>query len=229
MLPMLAMRRIAKALCCLALACAVLAVTPASRAELAWESKEIHLKATPVDKEVVARYVFKNEGTEPVKFKSFDSTCGCVSITVSTMVVPPGAKGDVSVTFAPEFRIGNQRRAIVVQFDDAKQSKMALYLVVDIPEIVRPQPVFLKWGEGEAIEPKSVTIVTDEKYPVESMRVRSIHPHWQTKVTRIENSRNYALEVLPKRGPAPQGQYVEVEAKLTDGQVKRTNLYVVVR
>jgi len=196
---------------------------------LSWETKEIHLKASPLDKEVVARYAFKNDGAEPVRFKSFDSTCGCVSITVSTMVVPPGECGDVVVTFAPEYRIGNQRRAIVVQFDDATQAKMALYLVVEIPEIVRPQPAFLKWAEGESIEPKSVTIVTDEKYPVESLRVLSVLPHWQTNIRQVENSRNYTLEVLPKRGPVPQGQYVEVEAKLTDGQVKRTNLYVVVR
>lgn len=198
-------------------------------ADLVWEKKEIRLKAEPLDKEVVARYAFKNESAEAVRFKSFDSSCGCVSITVSTMVVPPGASGDVAVTFAPEHRIGTQKRPIVVQFDDSKQSKMALYLIVEIPEIIRPQPLFLKWEEGEKIEPKTTTIVTDESYPVESMRVRSTHPHWQITLTQIENSRNYSVQVLPRRGPAPEAQYVEVEATLTDGHIKRTNLYVVVR
>jgi hypothetical protein len=225
-LSIVTMDRLAKGLCYLIVTTASLVAGPA---DLAWDAKEIHLKATPSDKEVVARYGFRNEGKEAVKFKSFASTCGCVAITVSTMVVPPGAKGDVTVTFAPEFRIGTQRRPIAIQFDDEERTKMALYLIVEIPEIVRPQPAFLKWGEGEAMERKSVTIVTDEKYPVESIRVLSSHPSWKTKVTPLENSRNYALEVLPRRGPAPQGQYVEVEAKLADGQTKRANLYVVVR
>jgi hypothetical protein len=210
-------------------AAALLLTGLSARAELTWEHKEVHLKASPDEQEVVARYPFRNDGTETVKFKTFRSACGCVAITTSTMAVPPGAKGEVTVKFAPEYRLGDQKRPIVVQFDDAKQSKMALYLRVEIPEIVRPQPIFLKWGEQEEIEPKAVTIVTDEKYPVESVRVRTCHPAWETKITPIENSRNYTLEVLPRRGPAPHSQYVELEAKLADGRLKRTNVYVVVR
>lgn len=196
---------------------------------LVWDAKEIHLKAAPLEKEVVATYPFRNEGNETIKFKSFSSTCGCVSITVSTMVVPPGAKGEVTVVFAPEHRLGIQKRPIVIQFDDVERSRMALYLIVDIPEIVKPSPKFLKWAEGETIEPKSVTIVTDEKYPVESMRIISNHPHWKTKVTPVGNGGDHTLEILPRRGSMPLGEYVEVEAKLADGRIKRTNLYVVVR
>lgn len=200
-----------------------------ANAELVWERKEVHLKALPTDKEVVASYPFKNEGTEPVKFKSFKSACGCVSITASTMVVPPGEKGEVTVKFTPEFRIGSQKRPIAIQFDDATQSKMALYLKVEIPEVIRPQPIFLKWGPEETMDPKAVTILTDEQYPVESVSVRSPHPQWEAKVVPIENSRNYSVQILPMRGREPQSRYVEVEAKMADGQVKRTNVYVVVR
>jgi hypothetical protein len=208
---------------------AMLPGIPAARAELAWEQKEVRLKAAPEDKEVVAQYRFKNEGTETVKFKGFKSACGCISITSSLMEVPPGGQGEVSVKFVPEYRIGTQKRPIVVNFDDEQKSRMALYLTVEIPEIIRPQPIFLRWGPEETIGPKSVTIVTDVKYPVESMKVSAHHPQWQAKVVPVENSRNFTLEVLPKRGQTPQAQYVEVEAKLVDGQVKRTNLYVVVR
>ncbi|HEV7868260.1 MAG TPA: DUF1573 domain-containing protein [Chthoniobacteraceae bacterium] len=208
---------------------ALLLIGSPSRAELSWDHKEVHIKATPLETEVVARYPFKNEGTEPVKFKSFKSACGCVSITVSTMVVPPGAAGDVTVKFRPEFRIGDQKSPIAVQFDDVKQTRMALYLRVEIPEIIRPEPLFLKWGAGETLEPKTVTIITDEKYPVASMSTRAVNPRWQAKVTPIEHSRNYSLQVLPERGLGPQAQYVEVDAKLADGQVKRTKVYVVVR
>ncbi|MES2572054.1 MAG: DUF1573 domain-containing protein [Verrucomicrobiota bacterium] len=213
----------------LKLAAALLLFAPLGRAELVWEKKEVHLKASPSDKIVVARYPFKNEGTEPVKFKAFKSACSCVSVTASTMVVPPGEKGEVTVQFTPEFRIGDQKRPIAVQFDDAKQSRMALYLRVEIPEIIRPEPIFLKWGPEEALEPKTVTIIVDESHPVESMVARSINPLWETKAMPIENSRNYSVQVVPKRGPAPQAQNVEVEAKYADGRIKRTSIYVVVR
>ncbi|HET6408154.1 MAG TPA: DUF1573 domain-containing protein [Chthoniobacteraceae bacterium] len=201
----------------------------AARGEIVWEQREVRLKAAPEDKEVVATYRFKNDGSEQVKFKSFKSACGCISITSSMMEVPPGGQGELTVKFVPEHRIGTQKRPIAVQFDDEKKSRTALYLSVEIPEIIRPQPIFLRWGPEEAIAPKSVTIVADEKYPVESMTVRSKHPQWQAKVVPVENSGNYTLEILPRRAATPQAQYVEVEAKFADGQVKRTNLYVVVR
>lgn len=206
-----------------------LATAVVARGELVWESRDVRVKATPEDKEVTAQYRFKNDGKELVKFRSFKSACGCISITASTMEVPPGGQGEVTVKFVPEYRIGAQKRPIAVQFDDERNSRTALYLTVDIPEIIKPQPIFLLWDPEEPIQPKSVTIVADEKYPVESMIVRSVHPHWQAKVVPIENSGNYTLEVLPRRGAAPQGKFVEVEAKFKDGQVKRTNLYVVVR
>jgi hypothetical protein len=214
---------------CFGFASALFLGSFAAHGELLWERKEVRLKATPLEREVVAVYPFKNEGAETIKFKSFKSTCGCVSITTSTMVVPPGAKGEVTVKFAPEYRIGDQKRPIAVEFDDERRTRMALYLRVEIPEIVRTEPIFLKWGPEESLGAKTVTIITDDQYPVESVSIRPTNPLWETKVERIENSRNYTLQVLPKRGPTPQAQYVEVEAKLADGQTKRTNLYVVVR
>ena len=223
------MKKSIKPLCCSAFASALVFISSFAHAELIWEQKDLHLNAEPLQKEVIARYPFKNKGAEPVKFKSFKSACGCVSITASTMEVPPGGKGEVIVKFTPEFRLGDQKRPIVVQFDDAKQSRMALYLRVEIPEIVRPEPIFLRWGPEETLEPKTVTIVTDGKYPVESVSVRSKHPLWEAQITPIENTRNYTLQVVPKRGQGPLAQNVEVEAKLADGNVKRTNVYVVVR
>jgi hypothetical protein len=87
----------------LAIAAMLLSVS-AARAELVWEQKEVRLKAAPEDKEVVAQYRFKNEGTDTVKFKGFKSACGCISITSSLMDVPPGGQGEVSVKFVPEYR-----------------------------------------------------------------------------------------------------------------------------
>ena len=200
-----------------------------ARADLTWDAREIRLAATPADEEVIARYRYRNDGTTTVKFKSFKSACDCVSISTKEMTVPPGAAGEIVVSFRPEFRLGMQKRPIAIQFDDAEQSRMALYLQVEIPEIVRPQPIFLKWGSDEQMSPKTVRILTDDSYAVESMVVRPLPPRWEAKVTPVEGSREYQLEVKPYRGPVPQARYVEVEAKFADGKVKRTNVYVVVR
>ncbi len=223
------MHSMTKALSRLTLAVALLLTCAASQAELVWKHKEVTLAATPLEKEVSATYPFTNEGKEPVKFRSFKSGCSCVTVTSTTMEVPPGGAGEVTVTFKPEFRIGSQKRPVAVQLDDPAQTRMALYLTVNIPEIVRPEPIFLRWGPEEALEPKAVTIVTDEQYPVNDLSVRPINPLWEAKVARIENSRNYSLRIQPKRGQNPQSQYVEVEAKLADGQLKRAKIYVVVK
>lgn len=202
---------------------------PSAQADLVWAQREIHVSATPLQKEIVASFPFENTGAEVVRFKDLRSGCSCVSMTVSTMVVPPGAKGDVTVRFAPEFRIGKQKRPIAVSFDDENETKLSLYLIVDIPEIIRPEPLFLRWTPEDALHPKSVTLVTDENYPIESVSIRSRHHGWATRATPIANSRNYSVEVLPNRTGKPQGQYVEVEARLASGEVKRTQVYVVVR
>ncbi len=218
-----------QALCALAVGTTLFLTSGLARAELVWDHKEVHLQATPLEKEVVAHYPFANEGKEPVKFKSLKSACGCVALTVSTMVVPPGAKGEVTVKFTPEFRIGDQKRPIVVEFDDAEHTRMALYLRVEIPEIIRPEPIFLKWAPEDQLSAKAVTIVTDEQYPVESVSVMPIDPPVTTEVSRIKNSSNFSVAVSPTRGAAPQSYYLNVEAKLKDGQTKRTRVYIVVR
>lgn len=216
-------------LTCTLAAATLLWTTVSGAAELVWETKEVRIKAALTDKEIVASFPFKNTGSDPVKFKSFKSACGCVTIAASTMEVPPGSTGNVKVVFTPEFRQGMQKRPIAVQFDDEKQTRMALYLHVEIPEVIRPKPIFMRWGPEETLEPKAVTIETDESHPVESMTVRATNPLWEAKVSPAPNSRNYVLEVSPRARRRVQSQYVEVEARLANGQVKRTNVYVVVR
>jgi len=200
-----------------------------SRAELSWEKKEIRVEATPLEKEITVRYPFKNSGSEEVKFKSIRTGCSCVSAEVDRLTVPPGGTGEVTVKFTPEFRIGEQKRPIAIQLDDANQTKVALYLRVDIPEVIRPSPIFLKWAAEEAVTGKSVTIITDEKFPVESVRVLPMRPPIETKVSLSDDGKNYSVEVLPKRQPEPQAFYLNVEAKLRTGETKRTAVYVVIR
>jgi hypothetical protein len=145
------------------------------------------------------------------------------------MAVPPGESGEVKVVFTPEFRQGTQKRPIAVQLADEKETRVALYLHVEIPEVIRPNPIFLRWGPEEVLAPKQVTIETDQHHPVQSMTVRPTNPLWDATVTPIANTRNYSLVVLPKARRGTQSQYIEVEAQLLSGHVKRTKVYVVVR
>ncbi|MGV3533697.1 MAG: DUF1573 domain-containing protein [Chthoniobacteraceae bacterium] len=208
---------------------ALLWTTADARAELVWDTKEVHLKAALSDTEVIARFPFKNTGGQSVKFKSFKSACGCVTIEASTMEVAPGSTGDVKVVFTPEFRQGKQKRPIAVQFDDEKQTRTALYLHVELPEVIRPQPIFLRWGPEETLGTKEVTLEVDADQQVESMTVLPSNPLWETKVSPAPKGRDYVLQVTPKGRRGTQSKYVEVEARLANGQVKRTNVYVVVR
>jgi hypothetical protein len=216
----------------LAWAAALLFVAVPARAELTWKSVQVDLEATLEDKELKAQFPFKNEGTETVTFKEIKSTCGCVSMTVSNQVVPPGASGEVNVVFRPEYRVGVQKRPIMVEFDDAGHSRKALYLAVHLPEVLRAEPIALKWERNEKLEPKTATIVTDEKFPVKSLRVLpGLEPGSQpvaTEVTRVENSRNFSVEISPlKRGT--DALTLSLEATLEDGKVKRTDMFVIVR
>lgn len=59
-------------------------------------------------------FVFQNTGKTPVVINDVHSGCGCISKVVSKGPVPPGKKGEVTITFNPEYKSGFFSKEIVV-------------------------------------------------------------------------------------------------------------------
>lgn len=66
-------------------------------------------------------FVFKNNGTTPVSISSVNSGCGCIGNVVSKKPVAAGGKGQVTVTFNPEYKSGFFSKEIVVMSNNDQQ------------------------------------------------------------------------------------------------------------
>ena len=60
------------------------------------------------------KFVFINNGKTPVVINDISSGCGCIGKTLSTTPVKPGAKGEVIITFNPEYKSGFFSKEVVV-------------------------------------------------------------------------------------------------------------------
>lgn len=72
------------------------------------------------DGKVSYTFVFKNNGKTPVTISSINSGCGCIGNAVSKKPVPAGGKGQVTVTFNPEYKSGFFSKEIVVMSNNDK-------------------------------------------------------------------------------------------------------------
>lgn len=85
--------------------------------------KRVHSFGTikEVNGKVSYTFVFKNNGNTPVAISSINSGCGCIGNAVSKKPVPAGGKGQVTVTFNPEYKSGFFSKEIVVMSNNDQE------------------------------------------------------------------------------------------------------------
>src|SRR5438552_18777147 len=67
-----------------------------ARAELKWEQTAVELHPTAGDKEAVGHFKYQNTGSQPVRFKSVHTSCGCTVAQSQKEEVPPGEKAKLT-------------------------------------------------------------------------------------------------------------------------------------
>jgi hypothetical protein len=145
-----------------------------ARAELKWEQTAVELHPTPGDKEAVGHFKYQNAGSQPVRFKSVHTSCGCTAAQSQKDEVPPGEKGEITATFKIGDRTGTQVKTVTVQTDDPINATTVLTLKAVIPQQLEINPTFVFWGQGEALKPKSIVVRASKDFPVKKLRDR--HP-----------------------------------------------------
>ncbi|MHA3772829.1 DUF1573 domain-containing protein [Verrucomicrobiota bacterium sgz303538] len=211
------------------IALAALVSTGASAfCELTWEKREVEVKLTPFEKEVIAKFPFKNTGSKPVKILSARSNCGCTTAMMKKTEYAPGENGEVVAKFTVGARMGLQRKPITVQTDDEKERTVALYLVADIPSVLTMPKSFLLWKEGEANDTRSLTVNTGSAYPVKELLVQPDSKHLQVEVHRVSPT-EFRIDVTPNAATARLVSTLQLEAVLDGDMRKRAHAYVSVR
>jgi hypothetical protein len=168
-----------------------------ARAELKWEQTAIELHPAANDKQAVGHFKYQNTGTTPVHFKSVHASCGCTTAQSQKEEVPPGEKGEITATFKIGDRTGTQVKTVTVQTDDPVNATTVLTLKAVIPQQVEINPMFVFWGQGEALKPKSIVVRASKDFPVKQLRVTSSSPDFQTKVEQMGNGQ-FKIDIQPR-------------------------------
>jgi Protein of unknown function (DUF1573) len=168
-----------------------------ARAELKWEQTAVELHPTPGEKEAVGHFKYQNAGSQPVRFKSVHTSCGCTAAQSQKDEVPPGEKGEITATFKIGDRTGTQVKTVTVQTDDPINATTVLTLKAVIPQQLEINPTFVFWGQGEALKPKSIVVRASKEFPVKQLRVTSSSPDFQTKVEQTGNGQ-FKIDIQPR-------------------------------
>ena len=168
-----------------------------ARAELKWEQTAVELHPTLGDKEAVGHFKYQNAGSQPVRFKSVHTSCGCTAAQSQKDEVPPGEKGEITATFKIGDRTGTQVKTVTVQTDDPINATTVLTLKAVIPQQLEINPTFVFWGQGEALKPKSIVVRASKDFPVKQLRVTSSSQDFQTKVEQTGNGQ-FKIDIQPR-------------------------------
>ena len=161
-----------------------------------WEQTSVELHPAPADKEAVGHFKYQNTGSQPVRFKSVHTSCGCTAAQSQKDEVPPGEKGEITATFKIGDRTGTQVKSVTVQTDDPVNATTILTLKAVIPQQLEINPTFVFWGQGEALKPKSIVVRASKDFPVKQLKVTSSSPDFQTKVEETGNGQ-FKIDIQP--------------------------------
>ncbi len=168
----------------------------AAHAELKWEQTTVELHPAANDKEAVGHFKYQNTGSQPVRFKSVHTSCGCTVAQSQKEEVPPGEKGEITATFKIGDRTGTQVKSVTVQTDDPVNATTVLTLKAVIPQQLEINPTFVSWGQGEALKPKSIVVRASKDFPVKQLKVTSSSPDFQTNVEQTGNGQ-FKIDIQP--------------------------------
>src|SRR5712671_2539076 len=168
-----------------------------ARAELKWEQTSVELHPAPADKEAVGHFKYQNTGSQPVRFKSVHTSCGCTVAQSQKEEVPPGEKGEITATFKIGDRTGTQVKNVTVETDEATNQKTVLTLKAEIPQQLEITPNFVFWKQGDKPDTKTINVKVGKDFTVKHIKVTSSTPDFQTKVEEAGNGQ-FKIDVKPQ-------------------------------
>ena len=179
-------------------------------AQLQWDTKELELKPSPLDSQTVAHFKFKNMGTTGISLNSVTTSCDCTTIQWPKIKIAPGDSGDIVATFSIGERVGLQEKSIVVKSTDAETPQTTLTFKVQIPEVMRLEPKFLKWERGDLRSAKIIHIKILNDYPVKALSALCANTNISTKVEQSKDGDGFDIVVTPGNFSKPIATVIKI-------------------
>ena len=96
--------------------------TEPSKAEITFAKSEHNFGTVPEKgKKVSHTFEFTNTGTQPLVITRISTTCRCVNYSFSKKPVPPGEKGEITITYNPKKQDGVFYKVVQVFTNTAEE------------------------------------------------------------------------------------------------------------
>lgn len=190
---------------------ALLSLGIAARADLKWQATRLEFHPAAADQEVNAAFPFTNIGAEPVSIDSVKTGCGCTTATLEKLTYQPGESGRVEATFHIGDRIGIQDKVIQVWIHGIK-GPVLLSMVTFVPELMRIEPKFVFWREGDPPVPRQIRLTLLPDANLGSLHVISLNPKFKAALVPLRSGSLYMLNVTPTDTAAQAAGPLIVEA-----------------
>lgn len=169
-----------------------------------WESTANSYQATVDDTKTDTVFKFTVTGNKPVKVVNVRASCGCTATTPPREApYQPGEQGEIHATFTYGDRSGRQTKIITAEIAEVEADGTLgtpvphnLTLTVDIPEILRIEPSFVFWQQGENT-PKTARVVVGDVLPLKVNGIRVADPNIKARFKTITPDKEYEIELTP--------------------------------
>jgi hypothetical protein len=110
------------------------------------------LGSVPGGGTATARFLVRNEGSQPLRILSVVGSCGCLTPRYPN-TLPPGGEGEIEIGFRPlPLWNGHVQKTIKVRTDDPRRPEAELLLLANIVPLVAiepPSPLKVKYRLGQ--------------------------------------------------------------------------------
>lgn len=206
----------------------IILVCATAASALEWKSRQVSIKAAPLQRTAETAFEFTNPSDRPVTITSIDTSCDCTEATPSATTFPPGALGTIKAHFSLTGAAGTLQRMIVVNTDEGTPATL-LTVELTIPEIARLTPRAVEWRPGAAPSEAAVEIEVVDGIELTIGRVAPTSEAFTYRLETVKPGRHFRLHLAPKDATKPANAAFRLFAKTTTGEELVFSAYANVR
>ena len=186
---------------------------------LQFEATEIEHAPEPADEQVTVVYRYRNTAAHPVRFTGGETNCDCLKAEPDKLVLQPGETGELKALFALGSMVGRQRQRVTLLTEESGRAhRYDLFVIMDIPILVRIEPEVMRWTVGSEPEPQVFDLRMTGEEPLNVTAVDSTRPGFEWELETVEQGRRYRLKVSPDSTARPTMGAMRIE---TDSPVPK--------
>ncbi len=184
---------------------------------LDWRTRELSIKATPLQTTAETVFEFTNSSAKPVTILGVDTSCDCLEATPSARLIAPGASGRITARFHFGDRHGVYERSITVTTDETKEP-VTLRVQLDVPELASLTPRSVDWKLNSPAAEQVIEIRIADGLELTVTSVLPTSGLFNSRLETVEAGRHYRLYLAPQNTREVTNAAFRIYAKAQTGQ-----------